>query len=120
MPAIRATVKLRDVADELGMRERLALIINRSGTGVSSADVEQAVGIPAYGQVRSAGLAVVRSVNEGRTLVDIAPKDPITQDFFVLADKLLGKDVRRTEHVASTGGLRIFGRLLLPAPRARA
>jgi cellulose biosynthesis protein BcsQ len=34
LPAIRAVVKLRDVADELGMRDRLALIVNRSNTGV--------------------------------------------------------------------------------------
>ena len=55
LPAIRAVVKLRDVADELGMRDRLSLIINRAGTGVPTADIEQAVGIPAYAEVRSAG-----------------------------------------------------------------
>ena len=117
LPAIRATVKLRDVADELGMRDRLSLIINRANTGVSVTDVESAVGIPAYGQVRSAGLTLVRAVNEGRTLVDIAPKDPITQDFFTLADKLLGREVARPEPAR---GRSLFGRLLLPAPRARA
>ena len=118
LPAIRATVKLRDVADELGMRERLSLIVNRANTGVSVEDVEKAVGIPAYGQVRSAGLTLVRAVNEGRTLVDLAPKDPITQDFFILADRLMGKEVTRPE--PAMAGRRLFGRLLLAAPRARA
>jgi pilus assembly protein CpaE len=118
LPAIRATVKLRDVADELGMRERLSLIINRANTGVAIADVEKAVGIPSYGQVRSAGLTLVRAVNEGRTLVELAPKDPITQDFFILADRLLGKDVERRP--APAAGFRLFGKLLLSAPRARA
>jgi pilus assembly protein CpaE len=117
LPAIRATVKLRDVAEELGMRDRLSLIVNRANTGVSVEDVERAVGIPAFGQVRSAGLTLVKAVNEGRTLVDLAPKDPITLDFFALADKLLGKEVQRPEPAA---GFRLFGRLLIAAPRARA
>jgi pilus assembly protein CpaE len=117
LPAIRATVKLRDVADELGMRDRLSLIVNRANTGVAVEDVEKAVGIPAYGQVRSAGLTLVRAVNEGRTLVDLAPKDPITQDFFLLADRLLGKEARQPEAAAKRRG---FGRLTLAAPRARA
>jgi MinD-like ATPase involved in chromosome partitioning or flagellar assembly len=118
LPAIRATVKLRDVADELGMRERLALIVNRANTGVSIDDVEKAVGMPAYGQVRSAGLTLVRAVNEGRSLVEIAPKEPITQDFFTLADRLMGKEVERRPEPAH--GFRLFGKLLLAAPRARA
>ncbi len=119
LPAIRATVKLRDVADELGMRDRLSLVVNRANTGVAVDDVEKAVGIPAWGQVRSAGLTLVRAVNEGRTLVDLAPKDPITQDFFTLADRLMGKELERVPERAP-GGFRLFGRLLLAAPRARA
>ena len=118
LPAIRATVKLRDVADELGMRERLSLIVNRANTGVAPADVEKAVGIPAYGQVRSAGLTLVRAVNEGRTLVELAPKEPITQDFFALADRLMGREVARVE--AAPAGRRLFGRLQLARAGARA
>jgi pilus assembly protein CpaE len=118
LPAIRATVKLRDVADELGMRDRLSLIVNRANTGVAVEDVEKAVGIPAYGQVRSAGLTLVRAVNEGRTLVDLAPRDPITQDFFTLADRLMGREVEHRPEPAA--GFRLFGRLLLAPPRVRA
>ena len=118
LPAIRAVVKLRDVADELGMRDRLALIVNRANTGVPVSDIEKAVGIPTYAEIRSAGLVLVKASNEGRTLVELAPRDPITQDFSALADKLLGRSARQPEKAA--GGLRIFGRLLLPAPRARA
>ena len=57
LPAIRAVMKLRDVADELGMRDRLSLIVNRFNSGVPVADIEKSVGIPAYAQIRSAGLA---------------------------------------------------------------
>ncbi len=46
LPAIRAAMKLRDVAEELGMRDRLCLIVNRANSGVSVADVEKAIGLP--------------------------------------------------------------------------
>ena len=107
LPAIRAVMKLRDVAEELGMRERLVLIINRANSGVSVADIEKAVGMPAYALIRSAGLVIVKATNEGRALVDIAPRDPVTRDFSELADRLLG---RETAVTARTTSLRLFGR----------
>ena len=62
------------------------------------------------------GMLFVRAANEGRT--GLAPRDPITQDFSALADRLLGRSpVRQPEKAA--GGLRIFGRLLLRPPRPR-
>jgi pilus assembly protein CpaE len=106
LPAIRAVVKLRDVADELGMRDRLSLVINRAGTGVPTEDIEKAVGIPAYAQIRSAGPVLVRSNNEGRTLVEIAPRDGITADIAALADRLLGVDAP----APAKAGFKLFGR----------
>ncbi len=106
LPAIRAVVKLRDVADELGMRDRLALIVNRAGSGVPTEDIEEAIGIPCYATVRSDGKVLVKATNEGRTLVELAPREAITRDISVLADRLLG---RETTQVAK-GGLRLFGK----------
>ena len=53
LPAIRAVVKLREIADELGMRDRLSLIVNRANSGIKLEDLERAIGIPTYAQVRS-------------------------------------------------------------------
>ena len=108
LPAIRAVVKLRDVADELGMRDRLALIVNRAGSGVPTDDVEKAIGIPCYATVRSAGQVLVKAANEGRTLVEMAPKDAVTQDVALIADRLLGRDVPQ----GAKGGFRLFGRTM--------
>ncbi len=108
MPAIAATIKLRDVAEELGMRNRLALIANRANSGIKVEDLERAVAIPLFGQLRSGGLLVVRGANEGKTLRELAPKERITLDFDVMADRLLGVsdgDVARTP-------LRLFGRAI--------
>jgi pilus assembly protein CpaE len=108
LPAIRAVVKLRDVADELGMRDRLALIVNRANSGVPTDDIEKAIGIPAYATIRSAGQVLVRAANEGRTLVEMAPKDAITQDFVALAERLLGREATQP----AKGGFRLFGRTM--------
>jgi pilus assembly protein CpaE len=106
LPAIRAVVQLRDVADELGMRDRLALIVNRANSGVSVADLERTVAIPAYAQIRSDGMLLVKAANEGRTVVEMAPRDKITADFNALADRILGLPEPETGRSA----LRLFGR----------
>lgn len=105
LPAIRTAVRLRDVADELGMRDRIALVINRANTGVSQADMERTIGIPTYATIRSAGPILVRATNEGRTLVDIAPREGVTADFNALADRLLGREVAATK-----AAFKLFGR----------
>ena len=90
VPAIRAAVQLRDVAAGLGCRERLALVVNRANSGVSVADMERTVGMPALALIRSGGLLFVRAANEGRTVIDMFPKEKITADFDQLADRVLG------------------------------
>jgi len=106
LPAIRAVVQLRDVAEELGMRDRLVLIVNRANSGISVEDLEKAIGIPIFAQVRSDGLLLVRAANEGRTVVEMAPKEKITGDFQAIADRLLG--LPATENAKPP--LRLFGR----------
>ena len=90
VPAIRAAVQLRDVAGGLGCRERLAMVINRANSGVTVEDMEKTVGMPALALIRSGGLLFVRAANEGRTVIEMFPKEKITADFDMLADRVLG------------------------------
>lgn len=90
VPAIRAAVQLGEFATELGLRERLALVVNRANSGVSVADQERTVGMPALALIRSGGMLFVRAANEGRTVIEMFPKEKITEDFDALADRLLG------------------------------
>jgi pilus assembly protein CpaE len=90
VPAIRAAVQLRDIAIGLGCRERLAMVINRANSGVSVEDMERTVGTPALALIRSGGLLFVRAANEGRTVIEMFPKEKITADFDKLADRVLG------------------------------
>src|SRR5206468_1644444 len=90
VPAIRAAVQLRDVARGLGCRERLAMVVNRANSGVSVEDMETTVGMPALALIRSGGLLFVRAANEGRTVIEMFPREKISSDFDILADRVLG------------------------------
>jgi pilus assembly protein CpaE len=109
VPAIRAGVQLRDVAVELGLRDRLAMVVNRANSGVSVQDMERTVGMPALSLVRSGGLLFVRAANEGRTVVEMYPKERITEDFDALADRILGTQKSDPVPVRSAA-FRLFSR----------
>jgi MinD-like ATPase involved in chromosome partitioning or flagellar assembly len=105
VPAIRAAVQFRDVAVELGLRERLAMVVNRANSGVSVADMERTVGMPALALIRSGGMLFVRAANEGRTIVEMFPRERITEDFDALADRIIG-----TPTVTTRVPFKLFGR----------
>ncbi len=90
VPALRAAVQLRDVAGDLGFADKLAVIVNRANSGVSVADMEQALGMPALALVRSAGLQLVKAANEGRSVIDLFPREKISEDFRILAERVVG------------------------------
>jgi pilus assembly protein CpaE len=90
LPAIRAAVQLRDIAIELAIEGRLGMIVNRANSGVSVADMERTVGMPALALIRSGGLLFVRAANEGRTIVEMFPREKVTEDFETLASRLVG------------------------------
>jgi pilus assembly protein CpaE len=89
LPAMRAAIQLRDVATEIGVRDRLAMVVNRANSGVSVADIEETVGLPTVAQIRSAGMHFVWSANAGMTLIDRFPKHAVAGDFDHFADRLL-------------------------------
>jgi cellulose biosynthesis protein BcsQ len=108
VPAIRAAVQLRDVSAPEGYRERLAMVVNRANSGVGVADMERTVGMPALALIRSGGLLFVRAANEGRTVIEMFPKERIATDFDGLADALFG--VAQTATPTTKQGLRLFAR----------
>ena len=89
LPAIRAAVQLKQVAFELGVLERLAMVVNRAKSGVSVTDIERATGLKAFAEIRSAGLLLVWAANAGKTLIDKYPREKVTADFDALAERLL-------------------------------
>jgi len=84
------------------------MVVNRANSGVSVADMERTVGMPALALIRSGGLLFVRAANEGRTVIEMYPKERITDDFDALADRLLG--TTRPRPAATKAGFRLFSR----------
>lgn len=113
VPAIRAAVQLREIASELGFRDKLAMVVNRANSGVSVADMERTVGMEALALIRSGGMLFVRAANEGRTVIDLFPREKITEDFDALADRVLGGP--RKAQPEKTGWRLFGGRLRVPA-----
>ena len=93
MPALNAAVKFLELAGtELGVRERISLIVNRANSGIAVADVERTTGMRAFATIRSGGPLFVRAANEGVTVVEKFPKEKVTEDFERLADRLLDRE----------------------------
>jgi MinD-like ATPase involved in chromosome partitioning or flagellar assembly len=116
VPALRAAVQMRDVAQELGVRDKLALVVNRANSGVSVADMEKTVGMPALALIRSGGLLFVRAANEGRSVVEQYPKEKVSEDFEILAAKLVGTEYQAPDKAAAAKpAFRIFNRTKEPA-----
>ena len=63
--------------------------------------MERTVGMPSLALIRSGGLLFVRAANEGRTVIEMFPKERITEDFDALADALFGIAVDRPVRPAS-------------------
>jgi pilus assembly protein CpaE len=89
LPAVRAAVQLTHVAEELGVRDRLSLIVNRANSGVSVSDIEKTTGLKSVAEIRSAGMLLVRAGNLGKTLAEQFPRERVTGDFDRLADRVL-------------------------------
>jgi MinD-like ATPase involved in chromosome partitioning or flagellar assembly len=108
VPAIRAAVQFREVAVELEIRDRLAMVVNRANSGVSVGDMERTVGMPALAEIRSAGMVFVRAANEGRSAVERFPREKVIDDIEKLCERLME---RREGGAAKSGQgfLGIFG-----------
>ncbi len=121
VPCIRAAVQFREVAEELGIRDRLAMVINRANSGVAPSDVERVVGIPTLARVRSAGMLFVRAADEGKSAVERFPTSGVIGDIGGLADRLIAgvdSDRRLGFHLPAriVGSVRgLFGRLTAQA-----
>jgi MinD-like ATPase involved in chromosome partitioning or flagellar assembly len=119
VPAIRAAVQFREVAVELEIRDRLAMVVNRANSGVSVADMERTVGMPALAEIRSAGMLFVRAANEGRSAVERFPKEKVIEDIETLCDRMMATR-ESGEAKSGQGFLGIFsgGRNTNPSMRA--
>ena len=108
LPAIKAAIQFVELSRDLGVRDRLAMVVNRANSGVGVADMEKATGLKAFGEIRSGGLLFVRAANEGTTVVEKFPKERVAADFDALAARLLMPQLPAA--AGDKGLMRLFGR----------
>ena len=89
VPCLRAACQFIDVATELGIHDRLLLVVNRANSGVSVTDVERVVGLKATAKVRSSGMLFMRASNEGVSAVERFPQAKVVGDIEGLAQRLV-------------------------------
>jgi len=89
IPCIRAAVQFRDVATDLNLRDRMAIVVNRANSGVATADLERVVDLPSLARIRSAGLLFVKAADEGRSAVERFPTSKVVADLDAMAGRLL-------------------------------
>ncbi|HEY8168035.1 MAG TPA: AAA family ATPase [Candidatus Limnocylindrales bacterium] len=119
VPALNAAVKFLELAEsDLGVRDRISLLINRANSGIAVADVERTVGMRAFATIRSGGPLFVRAANEGVTVIEKFPKEKVTDDFLQLADRLLDRESPVVAGSAERSLRGLFGRAQAEVVRA--
>ena len=109
VPCIRAAVQFREVAIELGIRDRLTVVINRSNSGVAASDVQKVVAVAALARVRSAGMLFVRASDEGKSAVERFPDSKVVGDIDTLAERLMTGAETEGDHTGFMTRARIRG-----------
>jgi pilus assembly protein CpaE len=94
MGALHNTARFLGIAERLGCAEKIELILNRSNSGISAADLQRTLGIPVTCGVVSAGRMMLDAVNEGTTLLAMDPtrRERITQDLAAIVELVAGRE----------------------------
>lgn len=92
--SIHHTARLLEVAENLGTKSRVSLILNRSGSGVPTGAIEAELGVAVAGTLVSAGRAVVEAANRGETLFaqDSRARHDITKQMRDIVDTVTTLD----------------------------
>jgi pilus assembly protein CpaE len=94
MGAVHNTARFLGLADRLGLKDKLSLVLNRSNSGISTEDLQRTLGIPVVNGVVSAGRIMLDAVNEGTTLIAMDPsrRERITQDLVAIVEVVAGRE----------------------------
>jgi pilus assembly protein CpaE len=90
LSSIRNTGQVLKLANTLGIRDKLLLVLNRANSGVQIEHLEQTLGVRADFTLVSAGARVVEAANQGMPvlLMDPTGKEQITRDMGKLVARI--------------------------------
>jgi pilus assembly protein CpaE len=94
MGALHNTARFLGLAERLGHKDKISLVLNRSNSGISSDDLQRTLGLAVACGVVSAGRMMLDAVNEGTTLFAMDPtrRERITQDLAAIVELVAGKE----------------------------
>jgi pilus assembly protein CpaE len=94
IPALKNANRCLSIFNRLGYdRDKVKLVLNRFGKrgDLDPDSIEDALGTPISGTVSNDFPTVIKAVNEGSLLVNIAPKAPVTRDIRGLVPLVRGE-----------------------------
>jgi pilus assembly protein CpaE len=103
MGALHNTARFLGLAERLGHRHKISLVLNRSNSGIGSDDLQRTLGMPVACGVVSAGRMMLDAVNEGTTLFAMDPmrRERITQDLAAVVELVAGREQPAVERPQS-------------------
>lgn len=120
MSAVSNTSRFLRVSEELGYQPKLSLVINRSNAGIDTKSLTRSLSIDVAATVVSAGVQVVRSANEGKSLFNTDSKESlqVTRDMAKVVELVAGSP-RAEVQVADNRSVQTAEKLPLRALRRR-
>ncbi|HLH23201.1 MAG TPA: AAA family ATPase [Chloroflexota bacterium] len=93
LSSIRNTGQVLKLANTLGLRDKLTIVLNRANSGVQMEHLEQTLGVRVDHTIVSAGPRVVEAANQGTPvlLMDPGGREQITRDLGRLVAKIAGQ-----------------------------
>lgn len=99
LPAIKNAKLGLDIINSLGLKDKVALVVNRTDTrmGITPSEVEEALNYPILGQIPSDGRKIIPSINEGVPFVLEYEKEKVTERVEELAGKIIGEEEEKEQ-----------------------
>jgi pilus assembly protein CpaE len=93
LSATANTSNFLQIADSLGYRDKVTIVLNRANSGIRMDALEGSIGMPVTASVVSAGRTVVEAGNEGASLFSHDPsmKEKVTRDLAQLVENFAGQ-----------------------------
>jgi pilus assembly protein CpaE len=111
LPSMIGTKKLLEQLNRSGYNEEdIKLVVNRylSKSDISLKDLEKTMGRTPFWLIPNDYLTALTSLNQGRTLADVAPREEITKNFKQLAAALIEKEAEKEKEEEKKKGF-LFG-----------
>lgn len=83
--ALRNSSQFLELAREIGLAGAIKVVVNRANHGIRIADISSSLGVPVWATVMSNGPKAVVAANRGRPVVNMFPREKISNDMHRVA-----------------------------------